>query len=342
MQHGLDFFHHPGNAAGIIEILGGPVAGRTDIQQIMGAPVHSVKGIRIDLDAKLMGNGRNVHGGIGGAGNGRVDHDGIFKALLRHNILGPDAGFHQFHQLHTGIIGRLLQFRSRGRHQRCAGKHQTQRLCHDLHSGSRSHKGAGTAAGAGMLFIVVQLLLGDHTGLLPGIEFTDLLQGQQFIDGAGRIIGNQVPGQHMGFHNTAGHHNGTHILQSANAHQHGRHGFITTGHKHTAIVDAGIGLCLHQIHHGIPMGQGIIDTVMPLGNTVTHIRGIVSGCLAAIGIHRFHCLLNELVQMGAAGMAVAKSAFHQNLRFSQIRYGPAHTDFQRIVFRSQNTNLLRT
>ena len=66
-----------------------------------------------------------------------------------------------------------------------------------------------------------------------------------------------------------------------------------------------------------------------------------SGSLAALCIHRVHRLLHQPVQMGTAGMAVTKGALHENLRFSKILHGPAHADFQRVVFRRQLPHPLR-
>ena len=52
-------------AACIVEVLCGPVAGGTDVQQVVRAAVHPVKGVGVDLDAKLMSDGGQVHGGVG-------------------------------------------------------------------------------------------------------------------------------------------------------------------------------------------------------------------------------------------------------------------------------------
>ena len=59
-----------------------------------------------------MGDGGQVHGGVGGAGDGGVHHDGVLKALLGHDVLGGDALLDQLHQLLAGIVGGLLQLLS--------------------------------------------------------------------------------------------------------------------------------------------------------------------------------------------------------------------------------------
>ena len=50
-----------GHAAGIVEILRGPVAGGADVEQIVRPAVHPVEGVSIDLDAELVRDGGQVH-----------------------------------------------------------------------------------------------------------------------------------------------------------------------------------------------------------------------------------------------------------------------------------------
>ena len=340
MQHGLDLLHHAGHAACIVEVLCGPVAGGTDVQQVVCTAMHPVEGVSIDLNAELVGDGGQVHGGVGGAGDGGVHHDGVLKALLGHDILGGDALLDQLHQLLAGIVGGLLQLRGGGGHQGGARQHQTQCLGHDLHSGGGAHEGAGTAAGAGIVLVVIQLAVGDDTGLFPCVKLADLLQRQQLVDGAGGVADHILLGQGVGFHHAAGDHDGAHVLQAADAHQHGGHRLVAAGDEHAAVVDAGVGLCLHQIHDGIPVGQGVVDAVVALCNAVAHIGCKVAGGLAAVFVDRLHCLLDELIQMGAAGMAVTKGALHQDLGLGKVIHLPAHTHLQRVIFGCQRADFL--
>ena len=340
MQHGLDLLHHAGHAACVVEVLCGPVAGGTDVQQVVGSPVHPVKGVGVDLNAELVGDGGQVHGGVGGAGNGGVHHDGVLKALLGHDILGGDALLDQLHQLLAGIVGGLLQLRGGGGHQGGARQHQTQCFCHDLHGGGGAHKGAGTAAGAGIVLVVVQLAVGDDAGLFPCVKLADLLQRQQLVDGAGGVVDHIFFRQGVGFHHAAGDHDGAHVLQTTDAHQHGGHGLVAAGDEHAAVIDAGVCLCFHQIHDGVTMGQRVVDAVMTLCDAVAHISGKIAGSLAAVVVDRLHGFLDELIQMGAAGVAVAEGAFHHDLGLGKILDLPAHTHFQRVIFGCQCADFL--
>ena len=79
------------------------------------------------------------------------------------------------------------------------------------------------------------------------------------------------------------------------------------------------------------MGQGVVDAVMTLCDAIAHIGGKVAGSLAAVVVDGLHGLLDELVQMGTAGVAVAKGAFHHDLGLGKVLDLPAHTHLQRVI-----------
>ena len=152
MKMFLNFFHDRRHTACIVKALRRPPAGRPHIQKIMGSPVQAVKGISRNLKAQLMGNGRNMEQAVGGAGNSSVNQNGVFEAFHSND----PAGTHfllscHFHRPASCLAGVCQQVRAGSRHQRAARKRQSQSLCHNLHAGSRSDKGAGPAAGAGIM-----------------------------------------------------------------------------------------------------------------------------------------------------------------------------------------------
>ena len=70
---------------------------------------------------------------------------------------------------------------------------------------------------------------------------------------------------------------------------------------------------------------------MPLCDAVAHIGGKIAGRLAAVIVDRLHGLLDELIQMGTAGMAVAEGALHHDLGLCKVLDLPAHTHLQRVI-----------
>src|SRR5699024_4142249 len=114
----LDLLHDGGYAAGIVETLGGPAAGRTNIQQIAGTAVQAVKGVAGDLDSQLVGDGGQVQQAVGGTGDGSVHQDGVLKPFRGDDAAGAHlfvAG--HFHGTLTGLAGVSQQVRAGGGHQ---------------------------------------------------------------------------------------------------------------------------------------------------------------------------------------------------------------------------------
>ena len=82
----------------------------------------------------------------------------------------------------------------------------------------------------------------------------------------------------------------------------------------------------NHIGDHIPVCQGVVDPIMPLGNTIADIRGKIPGALSSGVSNPFQCLVYKLVQMSASRMAVSKGALHHDLRFIQILNRPPHSN----------------
>ena len=91
----------------------------------------------------------------------------------------------------------------------------------------------------------------------------------------------------------------------------------------------------NHIGNHIPMGEGIVNSVMPLGDSVTDIRRKITRAPAARIPDPFHGFFHKKIQVRASRMAVPEGAFHKNLRLIKILNRPTHADFQWIVFRGQ-------
>lgn len=85
--------------------------------------MEAVEGVAVNLDAELMGDGGQVEQGVGGAGDGGVDQDGVLEAVHGDNV----AGAHVLHggQLHgqfSGVPGIVNEVGAGGGEQGGAGQ----------------------------------------------------------------------------------------------------------------------------------------------------------------------------------------------------------------------------
>lgn len=156
--------------------------------------MHAVKHIAVQLYAVLVCDGRQVQHRIGGAGNGGMDEDGVFKCLFCHDISRADARARQRYRLFARAPRIVCQQRACGRNKRAARKRKPQGLGHHLHRARRAHKAACSAGRAGMGLIKPELLRGDLAALILGAVCTDLLQRQQIRPRIHHTAGTNMPG----------------------------------------------------------------------------------------------------------------------------------------------------
>ena len=140
-------------------------------------------------------------------------------------------------------------------------------------------------------------------------------------------------------HHPARHQNGGHV-DPPDAHQVGGHRLVAAGDEHATVKGRGHGVNLKHVGNHVPAGQGVVHAVVSLRHAVADVGGEVSRRPAARTGHGGHNLLRQAQQMRAAGMAVAKGAFHHDLRFTKILHGPAHAHAQRILLRGQGAYVL--
>ena len=310
-------FHNGGHASGIVHIFRRPPARRANVQDIAGVLVDALEVVRVQSYAKFVGDGGQVQDGVGGAGYGGVNHDGVFKALLGDDIPGGDPGTGQLRRLAPGPVGHVPQFPAGGGQQGAARKGQPQRLAHYLHGARRAHKAARPAGGTGVVLVIGELLPADLPTLALGAVRPDLLQGEQ----AGPRL-HHAPGDH-------------HRAQvgAADPHKHPGQALVAAGDEHARVEGGGVVVQLHHAGDHVPAGQGVVDAVVSLGLAVADVGDEIPGGLGPGLVRAPAGQLHQLQQMGAAGVAVSKGALHQNLGLFQILQPPAHAQAQRVHLR---------
>lgn len=105
----------------------------------------------------------------------------------------------------------------------------------------------------------------------------------------------------MGFHDAAGDDDGAHFLEPPDAHQHGGNGLVAACDEYAAVKSACVRLRLHQIDDGFTVGEGVIDAVVSLCDTVAQIGCKIAGGFAAVLVDRLHGLSYKLIEMRAPG-----------------------------------------
>ena len=120
--------------------------------------------LQIDGQPRLVGDGRDMQGCVGGTAQRHIYGDGIMKRFCRYDVPGTDVFLHQLHDLHAGVLGELDAGGDGSGDTAVARQRHAQRFAQTVHGVGREHAGTGTAGGAGGLLTlpkarIVQLAL---------------------------------------------------------------------------------------------------------------------------------------------------------------------------------------
>ena len=158
-EDALQALHHGRDAAGVVEVDDGIGAAGHHAHKAPHLPGRGVEIVQAQVQAQLMAVGQQVQHGVGGAGDGHVQHGGIQEDILGDDVLGTDAPFHLVHDEAAGLHAAPELEIVRRRDGGGAGQHQVQGLAQDLHGAGGAHGGAGAEGGTDVLLHHVQHLL---------------------------------------------------------------------------------------------------------------------------------------------------------------------------------------
>ena len=249
--------------------------------------------------------------GVGRTAQCHVDGLGVVEGGGGHNITGTDVLLHQFHDLHTGVLGKAQASRHHGGDRAVAGQGHTDGLGKAVHGVGGIHTGAGTAGGAGVILVLL------HTGLiqLAGIVSAHRLKHMAEA-GAATVIHRACQ------HGAAGAENGGHV-DAGSRHQKSRHILIAVGDHHQTVELVCLRHGLGGVGDQITGDEGVFHTHMTHGDTVTHGDGGElhrrTACGADARLHR----LGDLVQIHMTGDDLILRAHHADKGALQFFLGIA-------------------
>ena len=243
-----------------------------------------------------------------------MHENGVLKALSGDDVARTQALVSQLHSQFTCTPGIFQQIRAGCRKQRAARQRQPQRLPHDLHCRSRADKAARATAGARIFLSPAQPCFVNFAALILSAVHAQLFKRKQLRASA---------------HCTARHQHARNI-DARHAHHIPRKPLIAACDEDASVKGRGIGLNLDHIRYNLAADQAVIDTVCTLAFTVAHIGAIVACAKSARLAYSRTNRIHQLIQVTAAGMAVAKRAFDKDLGLAQVFPLPASSNAKRI------------
>ena len=303
--------HDSVDAAGPVQILHVGVAGGGQVTQVGGLFRDLVGHVEGQLNAALMGDGRQMEHGVGGAAQGHVDGLGVVESGGGHDVPGPDVLFHQLHDLHASVLGQAETGGVNGGDGAVAGQGHADGLGKAVHGVCGVHAGAGAAGGAGVVLVFLHAFLVQLAGVIGA-------HGLEHVAQAGAAAVVQVAGQH----GAAGDEDGGHVHPGC-CHQQTGDVLVAVGDHHQAVKLVGQGHGLGGVGDQIPGHQGVLHSRVAHGDAVAHgdggelhrgAPGSADACL-----HR----LGDLVQVHVPGHDLVIGADHADEGALQLLLGVA-------------------
>ena len=93
------------DAAGTVQVVHVVMSVRTDVAEVRRGLADLVKLLQRQGQPQLVGNGGQMQGGVGGAGDGHVHADGVLKGLLGQDVLRTDMLLNHVDHTHAGALG---------------------------------------------------------------------------------------------------------------------------------------------------------------------------------------------------------------------------------------------
>ena len=186
----------------------------------------ALKVLHAQLDAHLVGDGRQVQAGVGRAADGHIHGDGVLERLLGHDVARQEVLRVQVHNQVPGLPGQGDARAVRGRGQRPVGHGHAQRLGQHVHTVGRAHQRAGAGAGVGRQLERRQFLVAHLAPLHRALG----------LDQVG--VADPPPLKAARLHRPAADQDGRDV-EPRGGHQHARRDLVAVGEQHHGVKGVG-------------------------------------------------------------------------------------------------------
>ena len=258
---------------------------------------------------------------VGGAAQRHITGQRVADGALVDDLACGDALAHHLHHCHTGVLCQLQTLGVHSRDGAVAGQCDADGLAQAVHAVGGVHTGAAAAAGAAVAGAVLQLLVGNHTGLIGAHGLEHL--------GKAHFLAAVAAGQH----GAAGADHGGHI-HAHRCHHHAGHDLIAVGHQHKAVQLVCHQHGLHAVADQLTRGQRVLHAHMTHGDAIAYTDGGDQDGGTTGHLHTGLDSLGDLIQIHVSGHNLAVSAHHADEGALQLLRGVAQRIKQAAVGRA--------
>ena len=287
--------HDPGHGAVPVEVDHVVLVGGGEDLGDLGRDAGELVKLLHHVDAQLglVGDGGQVHDGVGGAGHGQADLDGVADGLVGDDLPGADPLADQLHDPHAGLLGQGHAAAGGGGSGGAGGDGHAHGLREGAHGVGGAEIRAGAAGWAGGVLHGGVGLLGHPAG---GEHAVSLGEGALV-----RLVAVELA---AALHGAAGQQDAGDV-QTGGSHQHAGDDLVAGAQQHQAVKEVDLGHGLHGAGDQLPGGQDVVHADLALGDAVAAAHHAELHRRAAGPVDAGLDLLRHLAQVIVAGNALA-------------------------------------
>ena len=313
LEHRLQIFHQTRHAAVLVEVHDAVLAGRVHTRELrrgVGQAVELVE--HLDADLGLIGDGGQMHNGVGRAAHRQTCLDGVADGAVRDDLARGDVLFDQLHDLDAGLL--CLHHADRGGRRGGAAVRQghAERFRQRAHGVRGAEIRAGAAARAGgvlerNIFLLGDLACGEHAVGLGARGLVSLATVE--LDAALHRAARQEDARNV---------------QTSRRHQHARNDLVARAEQNQTVKQIDLRHGLNGIGDQLARGHDEVHTVVALTHTVTAADHAKLNGRAACAVNAVLDALRDLTQIIVAGNALAPCVCDTDEGALQILRRKAH------------------
>ncbi len=246
---------HRHDPTGPMEVLHVPRAGRRQLDQVRRLRRHLVEGSQGKLQPHFARDGDEMKHRVGGATQGRVQHQGVAQTGGGQEAAGAPPLADHLDCLGAGAPGQGQPRGERRGDGGVTGQGQSQALGQAAHGVGGEEAGARAARGTGGLFEFAEFVRAH----LAAEEGAHPLEHVLVLDPPAPV----VAGQHRP---SRDHHRGQ--VEAGRGHHHAGHHLVAVGDQHQSVEGVSLGHDLHRVGDDLAADQRVVHALVVHGQAV--------------------------------------------------------------------------
>ena len=283
-----------------------------EVAKVGCAVAYFVNVAEVEAYACFLRDSCEVEKGVGGAAERHIYRERVCKRFFREYIERLEILVNELYRAHTNGFCKAEAFCVNRRHRAVAAQAHAERFRKAVHGVCREHTGAGAAAGASVVFVVIKVCFRCLAALVSANGFENAVE----VHCSAALVAE-------GEHGAAGYENGGDI-ESCRRHKHTGNYLIAVGNEHKTVKSVCLRHAFNAVCDNFTGNEGVFHTLVTHCDTVANADHVkFNGCTAC---HK-HAVLNaacDVLEVDVTGNDFVEGVNDTDERLSYLPVGVTH------------------